>query len=286
MVTIFLFAACTPEAKSTTAAQTPPSSVRTEPVATPSPTEVVKAGQPGVIWSAQSGDFEVVWTKDDIVAKRVSDGKQIYSAKGLAAERARTAYPEQFKSGKPQFEQMTLGYQVVSLAGKFLFLKETSVVSPQTSTGERFVAVDLSQPEAVVELTKFFPKDQIASAMKANTDIAADLTAKKIAATNYDEILGSFNSNAGESDGSGTGPFASCWVPKDVLRSFVIKAGDGEQVRVMLGIPCSDGMRDSVIKSVELNFKEKPLESIDVGAIRQLTANIPADGSEVYVTFK
>lgn len=253
--------------------------------ATPTPSPASEK-HTDAIWSGRSGNYEIVWSRDDIAAKTIDNGKQFFSVKKSAATRARYAYPEHFKNGKAMFEELTLGYRVASIVGPYLFLKETFVSTPQTSTTEKFYAVNLNEPESTVDLTKFFTEQEIVAALKQNKEIAEDLAARKLSPQTMSDLLAAYNSNAGEANGPGSGTFANCWFPKNFLQSFALKVTEGAKLQTVLGIPCVSGMRDSELRSIDLDLAGKSVPAVDLNEALRTTSGLPENGEEVFIRYK
>lgn len=254
--------------------------------ATPTPSPASEK-HTDAIWSGRSGNYEIVWSRDDIAAKTIDNGKQIFSVRKSAAKRARDAYPESFKNGKAMFEKLTFGYRVESLVGPYLFLKETFVSTPQTSTTEMFYAVNLNEPESRVDLKTFFTEQEIVVALKQNKEIAEDLAARKLSPQTMSDLLAAYNSNAGEANGSSSnGPFAKCWFPKNFLQSFALKVTERPKLQAVLGIPCMNGMRDSELRPIELDLAGKSVPDINLDEALRTASGLPDDGDEVFVRYK
>ncbi len=253
------------------------------PVSSASPASPSPSVTPAVLNSNEmrNGDFRVVLGADDIKAFRVGDGKEIFSIKEAAAARFRSAYPEQFLGGKAAFEQAELTYSAVSLAGPYLFLKEAAAISPQTSTTEKYYAVDLRDPAKRLVLTDLIAENTVAAGLLANGEVKAFLEQKESEPASLTDILKHLNKNAGEAREMPGMTLANCWFPTDILSSFAIKTGIDSKAVVELGVPCSSGMRDSELYPLVLEINESSTAVSGVPAV-----NAPAGLQEVTVTLR
>jgi len=276
------FLACSDSVELDRAAAASPRVSNAQPAATPDPK--TKGKEEGVIWSGRSGNYEIVRTKDDLIARGVADGKQVFSVKNSVADRVKNAYRDHFAEGKPTFEEITLGYTVVGAAGPYLFLKETFAATPQTSTGEKFYAVDLSNGGGELALTKFAEKEKIFDALMKNSDVAATLSMRRATPKSLDELKNVFS--AARAEGSNAGPLSGCSMPQDLMRSFVLKPTEDGSFKGILGISCQSGMRDDELRNIPLDLALTDIAGVDVGQAQAFASALPKDADEVYVRYK
>lgn len=94
------------------------------------------------IWRGRSGGFEIVWTEDDITARRVSDGALVFSARRLVAAQW---------SGAEDADEPYEGansYRLLSVVGPVISLEENSYCDCNGAhpiSHATFVAYDLSE---------------------------------------------------------------------------------------------------------------------------------------------
>ena len=236
------------------------SSAKTVPAASVKPT--VKAVAPpknadsDLIWQGATGDYAVEWTKTDIRATDKIHGAEVFSARKTAAQRLRTVYSQNFnKKGAPNFEKFTFGYKIAGLVGDLLFLKESTVSSPQTYTTETFFVIDLRNPKTLVSLKNFYGDDEILQALLKNSEIKKDLQENDVAfPATLSKFYPLFYTSAAHTTEGTERLFDRCWFPKNILEAFTIEKVEAGQAEVILGMPCRAGMREDAIYPLKLSF--------------------------------
>lgn len=201
-------------------------------------------------------NFDIKWTKDNILVTDSANGKEVFSARNFALKRLNTVYSANFgKNKQPSFENFTFDYKIVSASGSMLFLKESTSYSPQTYTMEKFVAVDLNKPDSTVSLADFYDEAEILTALLKNTEIAADLKDKNLPEPKTLAAFYSlFNKNVSEAKEVSENLLSKCWFPSDVLKSFTIENFASAEAEINFGIPCKAGMRDEEVFPLKLSM--------------------------------
>lgn len=247
---IFIFGFST-ECSPTNASKSNQKKTEASPAASPTPTAPpIAQADKNVIWRGTSADFEISWTKDDISAKKISDGATVFSARKLAGERLKKSSGNSARNGKANFEKFYFQYKILSVAGSLLFLQESTSYSPQSYTQPTFLAIDLSNPKSNLSLTKFYSKAEILNALVKNPQVSEDLKANDIPAPkNFNEFFKAYDREPTE---VADRQIDKCSFPKTVFESFAFDRIENEKVVVDLGVPCRAGMREDVVYPLEL----------------------------------
>lgn len=250
---------CAPTKSAANAEKTSDAAVIAPPApATPAPVEqtiIVAENSKEAFWQGRSGDFDIVWTKDNIVAKNLSGG-EVFSAKKFALERLKKSPGNFAKNGAPSFENFTLEYKILAIVGSLLFLQETASHSPQNYITQTYAAIDLNAPATNVALTKFFTEAEIVAALNQNSDIAEDFKVNKIdAPKSFKEFFAAYDRQPTE---AGERQIDRCYFPKNAFESFYFDRMEGAQLVVKLGVPCRAGMREEQVMPLELALPAKP----------------------------
>lgn len=229
-------------------------------------------------WAGKSNNFDVQWSKDNIVARNAA-GREIFSARKFALERLKTV-----SKGEADFESYDFRYKVLNLIGSLLFLRETTSHSPQSYTNESYAAIDLANPAAKISLTKFYSEAEIIAALNRNAQIAEDFKVNKI---NQPKTFKEFFAAYDRAPTEGTErKIDSCYFPKNFLESFYFERLEADQVVANLGIPCRVGMREEEVFPLELLLPSKPAVEKDLTSANfQLRLETVDGTAETVITF-
>lgn len=202
-----------------------------------------------VIWQGTSANFDIRWTKDDIVARN-PNGAEVFSARKSAAEKLKKTFGDFSKNGESPFEEYTFQYKILSVAGSLMFLQETTSYSPQSYLNESYVAIDLSNPKGTRKLTDFFSETEILNALLKNQMIVEDLKANDLhAPKNLTEFFAAFDREPTEATEK---QIDKCRFSKNVFESFAFNRIENDKIAVDLGVACRAEMRADKVYPFEL----------------------------------
>ncbi len=207
-----------------------------------------------LIWHGENGDFDITWSKGNIVAKKISSGQTAFSARELAKMRLKKDFKENFgKNGEPYFEDFTFRYRIISIVGSLLSLDEKTSYSPQSYSKETYLTVDLSKSPETVSLTNFFTEKEILNALASNELIAKAIKQKNAAKpTTLAEFRSDFNKTVNEATEVSDSQLDKCWFPENIFKSFAFDKIKDEKIIVDLAIPCRAEMREDDVYSLKI----------------------------------
>lgn len=240
---------------------------------TPEPEDI--AGD--LIWHGESGDFDITWSKENVVAKKISSGQMIFSAREFAKMRLKNNFKENFgKNGEPYFEDFTFRYQIISIAGNLLSLDEKTSYSPQSYSKETYLTVDLSKSQQTVSLTNFFTEKEILNALTSNEMIAKAIKQKSaVKPMTIAEFRSYFNKTVTEATEVSDNQLDKCRFPENIFKSFAFdKIKDGKLI-VDLAIPCRAEMREDNVYSLKITLlpPDKLMNDLSVAMNKKLLAD-------------
>ncbi len=230
-----------------------------------------------LIWQGESGGFEIKWTKENITAKSIASGKQVFSAREFAAKRLKNDLKDNFdEKGKPNFEDFTFRFQIISITGNFLSLHEKTSYSPQSYSREKYLTIDLNTPENDISLQDFFDEKEILKSLTENKIIGDEMKKKNSAEpANFAAFRNSFHKTILEAVEVSDNQFDKCWFPEDVFKSFAFKKISEGKSSVNLAIPCRAEMRedDIFLLEISLPIPEKLNSELKTAADKKLLAD-------------
>lgn len=230
------------------------------------------------LWQGTSGNFDISWTKENIVAKN-SSGAKVFSVRQFALTRLKNSANSEYN-----FENFTFQYKILAVVGSYLFLQETTSYSPQSYTNESYTAIDLANPQAKIDLKKFYGEAEILAALNKNLQIIEDFKINEIdEPKTFKEFFAAYDREPSE---IAEREIDRCYFPKNVFESFYFDRVENDKIVVDLGIPCRAEMREETVFPLKLLLPLKPaIESDLKTADAQNTLKSAAKDAETVIQF-